>query len=105
MAPLKVYIKHAGKKHDIELDPEKPPVAFKEAVYQLTGVPVDRMKVMVKGGVLKVCRNFWKITRRRKLDMMVTRMIPIGKKLGPKKFVLSLSHLPLTDRCNRARLL
>ena len=52
MAPLKVHIKHAGKKHDLELDTEKPPVAFKEAVYQLTGVPVDRMKVMVKGGVL-----------------------------------------------------
>ncbi|KAI0277826.1 cysteine proteinase [Russula aff. rugulosa BPL654] len=53
MAPLKVHIKHAGKKHDVELDPEKPAVTFKEAVYQVTGVPVDRMKVMVKGGVLK----------------------------------------------------
>jgi ubiquitin carboxyl-terminal hydrolase 14 len=63
MAPLKVHIKHAGKKHDLELDPEKPPVDFKESVYQLTGVPVDRMKVMVKGGVLKVRRDFWKFTR------------------------------------------
>jgi hypothetical protein len=54
MAPLKVHVKHAGKKHDLELDPEKQPLAFKEAIYQLTGVPVDRMKVMVKGGVLKV---------------------------------------------------
>ena len=60
MAPLKVLIKHAGKKHDVELDPEKSPVAFKEAIYQVTGVPVDRMKVMAKGGVLKVCWNFWK---------------------------------------------
>jgi ubiquitin carboxyl-terminal hydrolase 14 len=59
MAPLKVHIKHAGKKHDVELDLEKPPISFKEAVYQVTGVPVDRMKVMVKGGVLKVRRNFW----------------------------------------------
>ena len=54
MAPLNVHIKHAGNKHDLELDPEKPPLAFKEAVYQRTGVPVDRMKIMVKGGVLKV---------------------------------------------------
>jgi hypothetical protein len=54
MAPLKVHIKHAGKKYDVDLDPEKPPLAFKEAVYQVTGVPIDRMKVMVKGGVLKV---------------------------------------------------
>lgn len=54
MAPLNVHIKHAGKTHDVSLDPELPPKAFKEAVYQVTGVPVERMKVMVKGGVLKV---------------------------------------------------
>lgn len=54
MAPLAVHIKHAGKTHDIQLDPDLPPSVFKDAVYQATGVPVDRMKVMVKGGVLKV---------------------------------------------------
>ncbi|EFI26871.1 ubiquitin carboxyl-terminal hydrolase 6 [Coprinopsis cinerea okayama7 len=53
MAPLAVHIKHAGKTHDVQLDPDLPPAAFKEAIYQVTGVPVDRMKVMVKGGVLK----------------------------------------------------
>ena len=54
MAPLAVHIKHAGKTHDVQLDTDLPPGAFKEAIYQVTGVPVDRMKVMVKGGVLKV---------------------------------------------------
>ncbi|KAI6037941.1 hypothetical protein EDC04DRAFT_3026642 [Pisolithus marmoratus] len=53
MAPLAVHIKHAGKVFDVELNPDLPPTAFKEAVYQVTGVPIDRMKVMVKGGVLK----------------------------------------------------
>ncbi len=71
MEPLKVHIKHAGKKHDVVLYPEKPPVAFKEAVYQVTGVPVDRMKVMVKGGVLKVCRNFRKFTQTREFNMIL----------------------------------
>jgi len=71
MAPLKVHVKHAGKKHDVELDPEKLPISFKEAVYQVTGVPVDRMKVMVKGGVLKVCQNFWKFTRKRELNLLL----------------------------------
>ena len=66
MAPLNVHVKHAGKKHDLELDTEKPPLAFKEAIYQLTGVPIDRMKVMVKGGVLKVRRH---LTKRRKIDV------------------------------------
>jgi Ubiquitin family len=58
MAPLKVHIKHSGNKYDLELDPDQPPLAFKEAVYQSTGVPIDRMKIMVKGGVLKVSRHF-----------------------------------------------
>lgn len=54
MAPIAVHIKHAGKIHDVQLDPDLPPVIFKDAIYQVTGVPVDRMKVMVKGGMLKV---------------------------------------------------
>jgi ubiquitin carboxyl-terminal hydrolase 14 len=52
---MNVHIKHAGKIYDIRLDPDLPPAAFKEAIYQKTGVPTDRMKVMMKGGVLKVC--------------------------------------------------
>ena len=57
MSPLPVQIKHAGKVHDVQLDTQRPPIAFKEAIYQVTGVPVDRMKVMIKGGVLKVIYN------------------------------------------------
>lgn len=53
MVPLPVQVKHAGKVYDVQLDPDLPPAVFKDAVYQVTGVPVDRMKVMVKGGVLK----------------------------------------------------
>ncbi|KIJ64270.1 hypothetical protein HYDPIDRAFT_90832 [Hydnomerulius pinastri MD-312] len=54
MAPLAVHVKHAGKVLDVELNPDLAPSVFKEAVYQVTGVPPDRMKVMIKGGVLKV---------------------------------------------------
>jgi ubiquitin carboxyl-terminal hydrolase 14 len=54
MPAMKVHIKHAGKTYDIQLDPDLPPAVFKDAVYQETGVPPERMKVMVKGGVLKV---------------------------------------------------
>ena len=54
MAPLAVKIKHAGKVHDVDLDVDVPPAAFKDAIYQKTGVPPDRMKVMIKGGILKV---------------------------------------------------
>lgn len=54
MAPIQVNIKHAGRVHNVQLDTDLPPLVFKENVYQVTGVPVDRMKVMIKGGTLKV---------------------------------------------------
>lgn len=57
MAPLQVHVKHAGKTLDVQLDPVLPPSVFKEAIYQVTGVPPDRMKVMIKGGMLKVRRH------------------------------------------------
>ncbi|KAJ3574855.1 hypothetical protein NP233_g1485 [Leucocoprinus birnbaumii] len=71
MAPLAVHIKHAGKTHDVELDPDLPPVIFKDAVYQVTGVPVERMKVMVKGGVLKDDSNWAKIGPKAGQTFMV----------------------------------
>jgi len=52
---MEVTIKHAGKSQNVSLDTSKPPSAFKQTIYELTGVPVDRMKVMAKGVVLKVC--------------------------------------------------
>lgn len=61
MAPLNVTIKHAGKTYPIQLDTSEPPIVFKNAIYQATGVPVDRMKVMTKAGVLKVQRlELWR---------------------------------------------
>ncbi|THV03496.1 cysteine proteinase [Dendrothele bispora CBS 962.96] len=71
MAPLAVNIKHAGKTHAVQLDPELPPGAFKEAIYQATGIPVDRLKVMVKGGVLKDDSNWAKIAPKAGQTFMV----------------------------------
>ncbi|CAE6526436.1 unnamed protein product [Rhizoctonia solani] len=53
MPAFTVHIKHGGKQQSLQLDPEQPPSVFKEAIYQATGVPVDRMKVMIKGVLLK----------------------------------------------------
>ncbi|EJD05216.1 cysteine proteinase [Fomitiporia mediterranea MF3/22] len=72
MPPLKVKIKHDGKVHDgITLDTDAPPSAFKQKVYERTGVPVDRMKVMVKGGVLKDDSNWLKIAPKEGQTFMV----------------------------------
>jgi ubiquitin carboxyl-terminal hydrolase 14 len=54
MPALPVHIKHAGRTYDLTLDTDQPPTVFKNTIYELTGVPQERMKVMVKGGVLKV---------------------------------------------------
>ncbi|KAF5366810.1 hypothetical protein D9758_006579 [Tetrapyrgos nigripes] len=71
MAPLSVNVKHAGKTLPVQLDLELPPGAFKESIYQVTGIPVDRMKVMVKGGVLKDDSNWTKIAPKAGQTFMV----------------------------------
>ncbi|PCH43146.1 cysteine proteinase [Wolfiporia cocos MD-104 SS10] len=71
MAPLAVKIKHAGKVLDVQLDPDQPATVFKEAVYQVTGVPPDRMKVMIKGGVLKDDTDWKKVGPKEGQTFMV----------------------------------
>lgn len=53
-----VSIKHAGKVYQLTLDTSQPPATFKQSIYEACGVPPDRQKVMVKGGVLKVYQLF-----------------------------------------------
>ena len=91
MPTLLVKIKHAGKVYDdVELNTDAPASIFKQTVYERTGVPVDRMKVMVKGGVLKVTsKNFiGKDTWRLNIDMCLYRMILTGKRLVLRRYTL-----------------
>lgn len=50
---MNVMVKHAGRTHCIALDVLGLIPTFRESIYQVTGVPPDRMKIMVKGGILK----------------------------------------------------
>ncbi|GAA5844735.1 hypothetical protein JCM3766R1_005261 [Sporobolomyces carnicolor] len=50
---LAIKIKHAGKTYELEVDTTAPATVFKEQIYHKTGVPVDKVKVPVKGGMLK----------------------------------------------------
>lgn len=54
MSTLAIKIKHAGKSYDVEVDTAASALAFKEQILQLTGVEVAKVKVVVKGGMLKV---------------------------------------------------
>ena len=40
----------------VEIDTSLSPYVFKCQLYDLTGVPPERQKIMVKGGLLKVSR-------------------------------------------------
>ena len=48
-----VFVKHQGKKHEVELDPTSTGETFKYQLYSITGVEPDRQKILVKGGQLK----------------------------------------------------
>ena len=48
-----VFVKHQGKRHEIELDPTSTGETFKYQLYSLTGVEPERQKILVKGGQLK----------------------------------------------------
>ncbi|KAL5520259.1 hypothetical protein ACEPAG_9472 [Sanghuangporus baumii] len=72
MPVLKVKVKHNGKVHDdILLRTDAPPAVFKQSIYERTGVPADRMKVMVKGGMLKDDSDWNKIAPKDGQTFMV----------------------------------
>lgn len=52
------------RQHDVSLDPSQPATVFKQSIYEKTGVPLDRQKVMVKGGMLKDETDLSKIGAR-----------------------------------------
>lgn len=72
MAPISVKINHAGKVYEgVDLDPHLPASSFKSNIFKLTGVPVDRMKVIVKGGVLKDDTSWQKVVPKDGQTFMV----------------------------------
>lgn len=48
-----VFVKHQGKRYEVEFDPTSTGETFKYQLYSLTGVEPDRQKILVKGGQLK----------------------------------------------------
>ncbi|THH05676.1 hypothetical protein EW145_g4618 [Phellinidium pouzarii] len=72
MPTFSVKIKHAGKVlEDFPLNTDAPPSVFKQIIYERTGVPTDRMKVMIKGGVLKDDSNWDKVSPKEGQIFMV----------------------------------
>lgn len=55
MSTIAVSLKHAGKKYDVDLPLSENGLWLKQRNFELTGVPVEKVKILVKGGQLKVC--------------------------------------------------
>ncbi|KAG1852530.1 hypothetical protein F4604DRAFT_1686633 [Suillus subluteus] len=56
MSPLAEHVKDGGKLIDF-LHQSLPPGMFEDAAYQVMDVPLERMKIMIKGSVLDCCRD------------------------------------------------
>ena len=74
MGSLKVQVKWQKDTYDVEIDRSQPPLVFKQQLFSLTGVPADRQKIMVKGGMLKDDADWSKVAIKggQKLMMMGT---------------------------------
>ncbi|UZJ52290.1 hypothetical protein CBS101457_001610 [Exobasidium rhododendri] len=71
MPSIDVKVKHNGKVHDLPLDISQPATIFKQSIYEKTGVPLDRQKIMIKGGMLKDETDLTKIGARAGQTFMV----------------------------------
>jgi ubiquitin carboxyl-terminal hydrolase 14 len=99
MPQYTVTIKHAGKTHPLSLNTDLPPTEFKQAIYEATGVPVDRMKVMVKGGVLKDDHDWSKVAVKENQSFMVIGAAgPLPK--APEKPIVFLEDMDEADLAN-----
>ncbi|KAF8578878.1 cysteine proteinase [Ramaria rubella] len=87
MPTIPVSVKHAGKIHQLQLDTDAPATTFKHDVYQVTGVPPDRMKVMIKGGVLKDDTDWRKVAPKPNQTFMVVGTAEELPKPPPKPIV------------------
>lgn len=74
IATMKVQVKWQKDTYDVEIDTSQPPIMFKQQLFSLTGVPSDRQKIMVKGGMLKDAADWNKVAIKagQKLMMMGT---------------------------------
>ncbi|KAH7309093.1 ubiquitin carboxyl-terminal hydrolase 14 [Stachybotrys elegans] len=61
MASIQVFVKHHGKKYEVEVDPDTKGEDFKLQLFSLTNVEPDRQRILIKGGQLKDDADMGKI--------------------------------------------
>ena len=66
-----VSVKWGKESHDVDVDTTMPGLVFKNQLYSLTGVPPERQKIMVKGGMLKDDADLSKLNLKAKQKLMM----------------------------------
>ena len=64
-------VKWGKESHDVDVDTTMPGLVFKNQLYSLTGVPPERQKIMVKGGMLQDDADLSKLNLKPKPKLMM----------------------------------
>lgn len=89
MAPVPVTIKHGAKKHALELDDDGSLDGrwLKQRTQELTSVPAEKVKILVKGGQLKVSPELKRAGLTRQDDVKLSSLgIKPVRRLVPYMF-------------------
>ncbi|KAM0415727.1 hypothetical protein ACHAPT_013312 [Fusarium lateritium] len=87
MASISVVVKHQGKKHDVEIDPNSSGEDFKLQMYSLTNVEPERQKILIKGGQLKDDADMGKLNLKSGQVIMMMGTPASGDIVRPKEAV------------------
>ncbi|AFR96333.1 ubiquitin carboxyl-terminal hydrolase 14 [Cryptococcus neoformans] len=68
---MELSVKHSGKTYTIPVTQETTTQAFKDAISQLTRVPTERMKVMVKGKLVKDDTDYVALANQKQAVMVI----------------------------------
>ncbi|KAG0744075.1 hypothetical protein G6F57_009922 [Rhizopus arrhizus] len=103
MPKINVNIKWNGKKFEnMELDTDDSPELFKTQIYSQTGVPPERQKIMVKGGILKDTTDLNKLNLKEGHTFMVMGTAGELPKTPPKpvQFLEDLTEAEVMEALN-----
>lgn len=97
-----VVVKHAGARHELDLDLSQPAEVFKYQLYSVTGVEPDRQKIVIKGGQLKDDTNLLSLNLKPGHSFMMMGT-PAGKGVqAPKEKMKFIEDMSEADRAKAA---
>lgn len=96
---LAIKIKHAGKTYELTVDTTAPGSTFKQQVFELTGVEPSKVKIVVKGGMLKDDADMSKVGLKAGATIMVIGAAGALPQAPPKPIVFmeDMSDLQLAE--------